>query len=174
MKSTYIFLLLLLALPLTSSGQQVANAHCMNSDFENKLEKMLSGTVTQIDVEDLHAAPDSFLILDAREIEEYKVSHISGAKYIGYENWNKDVLKSIDKSTPIVLYCSIGYRSEKIGEKLQKLGFTNVQNLYGSIFEWVNRGYPVVDKDGKTTNKVHTYSRSWSKWVDHPQIDITW
>ena len=48
------------------------------------------------------------------------------------------------------------YRSEKIGKKLKKLGFKNVVNLYGGIFEWVNSGYPVYDSKGET-EKIHPY-----------------
>lgn len=80
----------------------------------------------------------------------------------------------IPKDAKIVLYCSVGYRSEKIGEKLQKMGYTDVNNLFGSLFEWVNRGYKVVDKDGNETQKVHTYNKDWSQWVDETKAKKTW
>jgi hypothetical protein len=63
------------------------------------------------------------------------------------------------------VYCSIGYRSEKIGEQLQKLGYKNVYNLYGSLFAWVNRGYEVVDINNKSTYTVHGYDAKWAKWI---------
>ena len=77
----------------------------------------------------------------------------------------------LDKKTPIVVYCSVGYRSEKVGEKLKAAGFLNVKNLYGSIFEWVNEGNPVVGNDNKATAKVHTYNKTWSRWVDKKNIE---
>jgi len=81
------------------------------------------------------------------------------------------VVSDIDKETTLVVYCSIGYRSDKIGGQLKKAGFNRVFNLYGSIFEWVNRGYTVVDKAGHPTNRLHTYNKHWSRWVDNPKIE---
>ena len=65
----------------------------------------------------------------------------------------------------IVVYCSLGIRSEKISEKLKAEGYSNVRNLYGGIFEWKNKGFEVFDSEGKETEKVHAYSKSWSKWL---------
>ena len=73
-----------------------------------------------------------------------------------------------------MLYCSIGYRSEKVGEKLQRLGYTKVYNLYGSIFESVNVGNEVVDQNGKKVKKVHTYNKDWSQWVDETKTKKIW
>jgi len=74
-------------------------------------------------------------------------------------------VKAIAKDAKIVTYCSVGYRSERIGEKLQKAGFTDVSNLKGSIFKWINEGNTLEDKDGQTTDKVHGFDKNWGKWV---------
>ena len=87
---------------------------------------------------------------------------------------NLDDKKNIPKEKNIVIYCSIGYRSEKIGEKLLRLGYKNVYNLYGSIFEWANEKYPLVGSNGKTTDRVHGYNKSWSKWVTNEEIKTVW
>jgi len=163
-----IFGLILLSLLVFNSGcfaQAPANVNVQNPKFNNRLELLLSFSVPVIDVNDLAETKDNYLLLDAREMEEYEVSHIEGAEYIGYDYPRFEMLNDIPKDQPIVLYCSIGYRSEKLGEKLKKQGFTNVQNLYGSIFEWTNEGLPLVDKNGKPTDKIHTYNKKWSKWV---------
>jgi rhodanese-related sulfurtransferase len=60
-----------------------------------------------------------------------------------------------DKNTNIIVYCSIGVRSEQIGEKLKKLGYKNLHNLYG-IFEYKNSGGQVVNNQNKVTDSVHT------------------
>ncbi|KAA3620759.1 MAG: rhodanese-like domain-containing protein [Bacteroidetes bacterium] len=146
----------------------------MNENFDKKVNQLLSYTVPVMDVDKLQQLQDDVIILDAREREEYDISHIKGAQYIGYKKLEKDKLTSIPKDTKIVVYCSVGYRSEKIGERLQKMGYTNVHNLYGSIFEWVNRGNPVVDKNEKVTTQVHTYNKKWSQWVDRPQAKKVW
>ena len=134
---------------------------------------MLSFSVKTIAPNDVKREPN-MVILDARERSEYDVSHLPNAIFIGYNNFGKKMLDSLAKDKPIVVYCSIGYRSEKIGEKLQKLGFTKVYNLYGSIFEWVNQGNVVVDKNGQPTKKVHTYNKNWSRWVEEGKAEKVW
>ena len=108
---------------------------------------------------------DHFFILDTREKKEFEVSHIPGAQYAGYLKFQKSTVKNLPKDTPILVYCSIGVRSEHIGERLKKMGFDNVQNLYGGIFDWKNNGNEVVDTEGKATDNVHTYDKEWSQWL---------
>lgn len=111
---------------------------------------------------------ESVVILDAREMEEYRVSHIPTANYVGYSRFSSEVIsaKFNDKNIPLVVYCSLGIRSEDIGEKLQKSGFTNVKNLYGGIFEWKNNEFPITDSEGKETENVHVFSRFWGRWLN--------
>lgn len=123
-------------------------------------------TVPYISVEDLYKNKSKYLILDTRKKEEYTVSHIPTAI------WSSEKLDVYafakaypDKSKPIVVYCSIGVRSENFGESLQKLGYTNVYNLYGSIFSWKDKGYTVVNQKKKPTDSVHVYSKEWGKYL---------
>jgi len=108
---------------------------------------------------------DSIIFLDTRELIEFEVSHLQGSIWVGYDTFNPQiVLDSIpNKSTPVVVYCSIGVRSEDIGEKLREMGYSNIQNLYGGIFKWKNDGYPVFDLENKETEKVHAYDKLWGK-----------
>lgn len=159
-------LLCMLGLPFCKKGNgQAPNVRVEDDDFNTKLQSLLSFTVPVITVDSLHSTYDQYIILDAREKNEYDVSHLNGALSIGHTNFDIQSVKHIDKDRPIVVYCSVGYRSEIIGEKLVKAGFSNVQNLYGSIFEWVNQGLPVVDINGQKTTRIHTYNRRWSRWV---------
>jgi rhodanese-related sulfurtransferase len=104
-------------------------------------------------------------MLDAREPKEYKVSHIKDAVFVGYDSFAlKTVTDQIkNKQDTVIVYCSIGVRSEDIGEKLLAAGYTNVFNLYGGIFEWKNKENEVYDTEDKETEKVHTYSKFWSR-----------
>ena len=68
------------------------------------------------------------------------------------------------------MYCSVGYRSERIGEKLIKEGYSNVFNLYGGIFDWVNNDNPVYDFNEKVY-KVHAYNKDWGKWVENESCE---
>jgi rhodanese-related sulfurtransferase len=72
---------------------------------------------------------------------------------------------SFDKNATIIVYCTIGARSEEIGEKLIKDGFKNVYNLYGGLIYWKNQGYPIIDSKGITTKDIHVYSKEWRKWL---------
>jgi len=142
--------------------------HCENPKFDREVAAWLSFKVPAIDVDSLNRMKNEAIILDAREPGEFAVSHIEGAINCGYDRFDLSLFDGLDKTRPVVVYCSIGYRSEKIALKLKKAGFTQVFNLYGSIFEWVNRGLPVVDGSGETTPRIHTYNRSWGRWVNHP------
>lgn len=103
--------------------------------------------------------------LDTREKKEFDVSHIKGAKCVGYDNFSLSLVKSIPKTAEIIVYCSIGARSQTIGEKLKKEGYTNVKNLYGGFFQWNNSGLPKVNSSGKSTSRIHGYSKDWGKWI---------
>lgn len=147
---------------------------CENFFFDQMVKASLDFTVPVIDVNFLHENLGEYTILDARELNEYQVSHIKGAIHIGYNDLNKEQLKKLDKDKPIAIYCSIGYRSEKVGEKLKKMGFTDVRNVYGSIFEWTNRGFEVVDSQGHTATTIHGYSRSWGIWIKKKNITVVY
>ncbi len=108
------------------------------------------------------------LLLDTRSEKEYRVSHLQGARFLSYDHFSAEAMAAIPKNREIVVYCSVGYRSERIGEKLQELGFTNVRNLYGGIFAWANEGNPVYEGQ-KKTNRVHAYSRTWGVWLKNAE-----
>lgn len=156
------------------NAQSVNSAHCEDDAFHSEVERYLSGTVPAIDAEALYRDYSDYLILDAREFDEFEISHLPGAMFIGYKNYQSELMEDVHPSTPIVVYCSIGYRSEKIGEKLQEMGFQKVHNLYGSLFEWANRGLPLDDIKGQRTTTVHGYNRSWSKWLTNPNVTKVW
>lgn len=141
-----------------------APAQVQSSAYNLTLKTLLSHSVPEVSVLQVKGMKNVQL-LDAREWNEYQVSHIENAKYVGYDHFQLETLKSIDKKQKIVVYCSVGYRSEKISEKLKQAGFTDVSTLYGGIFEWVNQSNPVVDSKGKTTESIHAYSKTWSVWL---------
>jgi rhodanese-related sulfurtransferase len=144
-----------------------SNAYTQNIDpkFEEIIKRHTSGLVPFITVNELRHSTIPYSILDAREPEEFAVSHLKNAKNIRFKNLDLKVLEGIDKNSPVLVYCSIGVRSEIVGLKLKEMGYTSVKNLYGSIFEWVNQGYPVYDSKGKLTPKVHAYDKLWGVWL---------
>ena len=164
-----------LLLTTTSCAQTPANRpHIDNPDFDKKISSLIRFSVPVMGVDELEKIKDEVVLLDARQKVEFDVSHIKDAQYIGYDDFEPSRLEGIEKNKKIVVYCSIGYRSEKIGEKLHNLGYNNVYNLYGSIFEWVNQGNEVVNKKGNPTKKVHTYNRKWSQWLKEGKAEKVW
>ncbi len=137
--------------------------------LDHLLQTYNTASIPYISVEELRMLQmnDSIVILDARESKEFNVSHIASAKNVGFNDFSSEdkQLQNLNKNIPVVVYCSLGIRSEEIGEKLKKAGFTNIKNLYGGIFEWKNKNYPVIDSTGIETENVHTYSKMWSKYL---------
>lgn len=114
------------------------------------------------------------MILDTREKQEYEVSHIRGAQFAGHKKFDLNAYRNVPKNTKIVVYCSVGYRSERIGEKLNQAGFSNVYNLYGGVFNWVNHHYTVVDANGLPKDTVHGYNKDWGRWVNKNRCSAVW
>ena len=132
--------------------------------YRTMIDALNAETVPYVTCARLKSRPQTIL-LDTRQRREYDVSHLPGARWVGYDEFDLTRVKDLPKQTPIVVYCSVGYRSEKVGEKLLAAGYTNVHNLYGSLFEWINQGNAVVGSDGKPTHRVHGYSRFWGVWL---------
>jgi len=132
--------------------------------MDRTLKKFNTESVPYIEVNTLNSL-NHLVLLDAREKEEFEVSHLENAVWVGAKTFDLDsvVTKIEDKDAEIIVYCSIGVRSENIGEKLMGAGYTNVKNLYGGIFAWKNEGRPVYDPAGNETEKVHVFSKHWGK-----------
>jgi rhodanese-related sulfurtransferase len=158
MKKGWILLGALLSISFGSDAQIDSKA------YATMLDALYKKTVPLMSVATLQKQPDAIL-LDTRTKEEYNVSHLPGAKWVGYDEFELNRVADVPKDGNIVVYCSVGYRSEKVGEKLLAAGYQHVHNLYGSLFEWVNEGNPVVDGKGKQTQRVHAYSRLWGVWL---------
>lgn len=138
------------------------------NSIDEAIQKYNSGSVDYIEAETLKTkldAGENIVLLDTRAKAEFDVSHLKNAIWIGYDNFKKENVKQLDKNTEIVVYCSIGVRSEQIGERLKNMGFKNIQNLYGGIFDWVNRGYPIYRNNQQTQN-VHPYDKFWGKFLE--------
>ena len=156
------------------SSSQAQKPNTGNAAFDAELDRLLGYTVPLMSADELKEKLGEVKIFDTRELNEYMISHLPGAVNVGFNEFDKSIFEKIKKDEPIVLYCSVGFRSEKIGERLQKMGFTNVLNLYGSIFEWANKGYPVENFTNKNTQEVHTYNEEWSQWITNPKIKRIW
>ena len=98
-----------------------------------------SVTYDQISGAEAKALMDSesgYIILDAREQDEYDEGHIPGAILIPYGEIADRAEKELpDKDQLILVYCRSGRRSKIAAEELVKLGYTNVKE-FGGIIDW--------------------------------------
>jgi rhodanese-related sulfurtransferase len=112
-------------------------------------------------------APPMPLWIDTRERGEFDVSHLPGALWWNYRGDAPPlaaIASAAAEGRPIVLYCSIGYRSGEAGEKLLAAlrpddpARPGIANLRGGIFEWAVAGGPL---EGGA--QVHPYDATWGK-----------
>ena len=144
-------------------------AQCISAQesLDDLLKRHNKNNVPYITVQELAMPKTNAIILDARELNEYKVSHLNEAIHVGYDEFQLETLENTipKKDQSIVVYCSIGIRSEVIADQLKKAGYTKVKNLYGGIFEWKNNDYKIYNATQIETDSVHIYSKTWSKWL---------
>lgn len=131
-----------------------------------KLVRLLFPSVKQLSPADLSAwladaSRPAPVLLDVRTEAEFAVSRLPGAVRVN-ENCTRAELEALTyENRPLVLYCVAGYRASVLAKKLEGTGLTNVANLEGGVFDWVNGGR-LLESSGKPTLQVHPYSRVWS------------
>lgn len=117
-----------------------------------------------ISCSELYNNYENYTVVDTRSIEEYTVSHLKNAIFLNFDDFETYNLSEIPVDKPIIFYCSVGWRSQKITEHFMKNGYVNVKNLYGGIFDWSNKMLPVYKK-GIQTDSIHVYSKEWGFWL---------
>jgi rhodanese-related sulfurtransferase len=161
-KTTLFYLLIILCISSLKLGAQIKN-----QDYKIMLDSIYSPDIPLISIKDFKQLnKQSLYLLDTREEEEFNVSHIKNARHVGYFWFDMRKVYDIPTDAKIILYCSVGFRSEKIARKLLEAGYKNVFNLYGGLFEWVNQGNPVYTSNGVQTSEIHTYNEDWAPWVN--------
>jgi rhodanese-related sulfurtransferase len=145
----------------------IINTACGQMTYDEKLNSLYNRSVPLMQPETLKnkLGNHNVYVLDIRSDEEYEVSHLPDARKIDYQSFKVEEVSDIPKNAEVIVYCSVGYRSEKAGEMLLKSGYTNVHNIYGGIFQWKNLGMEVVNMNNEPTDSVHTYNKKWSKWL---------
>jgi rhodanese-related sulfurtransferase len=100
------------------------------------------------------------VLLDARTVDEYAVSHLHGALRIDPYRPLLRPLRGMPKDTAIVVYSTVGYRGARLVHWLTAQGYNNATALSGSIFAWANEGRP-LEREGRPVTEVHPYDDSW-------------
>ena len=108
------------------------------------------------------------ILLDVRTPAEWKVSHLPGARRVDPQADAQTAAGDIANDASIVTYCAVGYRSGVMAQRLRAAGYTRVQNLEGSIFQWANEHRPLV-RDGEHATRVHPFSASRGRLLE-PEV----
>ncbi|WOD39410.1 rhodanese-like domain-containing protein [Nodosilinea sp. E11] len=98
------------------------------------------------------------ILLDGRRDDEFAVSHLPGA--YSAPNIETALALDLERDRPIVVYCSVGYRSARLAAQLQAAGYSQVYNLLGSAFQWANQGRSLVSQ-AQPVATVHPFNPVW-------------
>lgn len=108
-------------------------------------------------------APGRPRLVDARTPAEFSVSHLRGAIRLDPDRPDVGALGD-DHARPVVVYCSVGYRSAAIARVLMRAGFRAVANLEQGIFGWANRDLPVYRQNVRVRD-VHPFDDTWGRML---------
>lgn len=137
------------------------------------------GQVTHMPIDSLVqrlAKREDVVLFDVREDDEFAVSRIAGALRVDPGIWRSTFMRRFSDSVrgkTVVFYCSVGVRSSKLAEAVQKQlkaqGALAVYNLDGGVFAWHNQSRPLVNGTGETPF-VHPYDSHWGKLLDRREL----
>jgi sulfur-carrier protein adenylyltransferase/sulfurtransferase len=83
-------------------------------------------------------------ILDVRDPDEYQKVNLGG-HLIPLADLPKRV-NELNRGQEIVVHCKLGGRSAKAAEFLLQSGFSNVRNLTGGLFGYIDKVDPTMKK----------------------------
>lgn len=163
-------LLFALALPAAPRAQALSRAEKLEGKLRVamlKANKDVQGP--WIKAAELKAMIDDtdLILVDVRQPAERNVSMLPHA--IDPNQFADQYRHGIPPGRKLVLYCTIGYRSAKYGEKLAPLGI-KYQVLEGGILMWSFVGGALKARDDHfawvPTNRIHVYDAEWN--IVHP------
>jgi rhodanese-related sulfurtransferase len=114
----------------------------------NRFQSMVAETKTRIREISPHALKEKIdrnellYIIDVREESEWPMGHIPNAIHLSKGVVEREIEKTVaDLHSPIITYCSGGFRSALAANALQKMGYTQVYSLNTGLQGWINAGY---------------------------------
>jgi rhodanese-related sulfurtransferase len=81
------------------------------------------------------------LVLDVRNLDEYRASHIPGASLLPISELGRR-LGELPRDREIICVCSFGRNSDSVAQVLAGAGFKS-HNLSGGMVAWQRAGLPV-------------------------------
>ena len=117
-------------------------------DYEVFCGARIDEEIPTISVRDLKRKVDAhepFQLLDVREIFEYEIARIDGAKLIPLREIGARA-EELPRDGQIVVHCHSGKRSAEAVRLLRERGFSDVYNLEGGIDAWSREIDPTVPR----------------------------
>jgi rhodanese-related sulfurtransferase len=105
----------------------------------------MAGDYTPQQVAELVSQP-GVQVIDVRAEHEHDAGHIAGTRLIELQNLAAEAA-TIDRDTPVILYCRSGGRSAMATQALVQAGF-DAHNMLGGMLEWHASGLPMEPADG--------------------------
>lgn len=133
LKNWYLFVALLVILGLLIGGEILRKVRGIDNVTPARALQLLNH--------------DDAVVLDIRDLGEYKAGHIPDARHTPLSNL-KDRLSELTKfkNKPVIVYCQTGGRSGSACALLKKNGFETVYNLSGGLSAWQSANLPVKKK----------------------------
>ena len=158
------FRLLALGKALTRGIASVAGARAgrvADLDHWKRSVRLRFPEVTQLSTEELGAwLADARrlppVLLDVRTPAEFALSHLPGAIQVDPGADPSVVARRIPSQRPVVVYCSVGWRSSALAARWRRSVGTEILNLEGSIFAWANENRP-LESAMTGPPRVHPY-----------------
>lgn len=152
------FVLVLIHMPLTAGAPPLTDRQKKETirKIYLDIQKKFS-TVADISADEALelAEQQQVVFVDTRKPAEQAVSMLPNA--VTREMLLKD--PTLIQGKTAVVYCTIGYRSGVLAEKLARQGI-HLKNLAGGILSWVHAGGKVYDDQGET-HGIHVYGKRW-------------
>ena len=98
--------------------------------------------ITAQDLHDRQEGAEPPLVIDVRDVGEYKSGHVPGAINIPQKKLGKQLDKLLD-ANGVVLYCINGRRTRLAEQTLIENDVDNVFHLEGGLFGWRKGGFEV-------------------------------
>ena len=113
---------------------------------------MLEGApaVEEADIATLAARPETSVLLDVREPEEFTRGHIPGAINLPQADLATR-LDTLSRDRPLFVVCKGGYRSRRAAQFLAQRGFAQVYSVAGGTDAWREEEHPL---EGEATDRT--------------------
>src|SRR5690606_1906235 len=126
-----------------SKGTAMKTAHDLVAEAKKDIQEV---PLTSAEA----AIKNADLLLDVRDADEYRASHIPGAVNVSrgmleFKFTNDPALEN--RQMKIVLYCKTSGRAALSAKALKEMGYMNVQSIEGGFDAWLEAGKEVAQPD---------------------------